>query len=450
MTRSGPTLGWCMHRAQLPDRGLLRPPAELQPTRIAVRVGTSEKVPALRWLEPSINSKVWGKTILIRRLLLLGLLPVSLLLTANTQIESSRQLDPLGDEEFQSLSLKLSERPGFFGTDNLVSNETSYLHVNEEIRNNAKPGEAYVGVGPGQNFTYIGIARPSIAFVLDIRRDNLMHHLYYKSLFLLSRDRWEFLSQLFGKPMPEGSPQPSHATAMDLVLFFGALPADGDFALKTFEASWQLLQSRYPELALSTDRIKILNIANRFFQDGLEVRYEIPGRPMLSFFPTFAELMLETDLKGKRGHYLESEEAFQFVKALQEANGIIPVVGNFAGTDALSAIAEQIRTRGLTVSVFYLSNVEFYLFRSHTYHRFVNNVRKLPISRNSILIRSYFNNWFGTWRTHPHAVASYFSTSLAQYISRFLEMDAARPYTHYWEMVTRDYIGAPNRPVPVL
>ena len=39
----------------------------------------------------------------------------------------------VSDEEFQRLSLDLSEPAGYFGTDNLVSNETSFLHVNREL-----------------------------------------------------------------------------------------------------------------------------------------------------------------------------------------------------------------------------------------------------------------------------------------------------------------------------
>jgi hypothetical protein len=37
----------------------------------------------------------------------------------------------------------------------------------------------YVGVGPYQNFTYISALDPDIAFVVDIRRKNLLHHLLY-------------------------------------------------------------------------------------------------------------------------------------------------------------------------------------------------------------------------------------------------------------------------------
>lgn len=382
-----------------------------------------------------------GRHILNRRLLLLILVSVSVCLAVFGQNDHLPRLNPISDQEFQQLSLSLSEKPGFFGTDNLVSNETSYLHVKEEIQRSVQPGGAYIGVGPDQNFTYIGISRPSIAFILDIRRDNLLHHLYYKSIFMISRDRWDFLSLLFGKPIPEDKARSSDATAEDLLSFFKTVSPDADFGIARFEQLWQLLAERYPDLALPGDRFKVLTIASRFFEAGFDVKYEIPGRPMLSFFPTYGQLMIETDLKGKRGHYLESEGTFQFLKGLQEANRIIPVTGNFAGVKALKAVGQEIRKRGLTISILYLSNVEFYLFRSRTHRRFVDSVQQLPIDSHSLMIRSYFNNWFGTWRTHPHAVPDYFSTSLAQFISRFLVLDNRSPYTNYWEMVNRDYLG---------
>ena len=54
----------------------------------------------------------------------------------------------------------------------------------------------YLGVGPEQNFTYIAAIQPRLAFIIDIRRDNMIEHLMYKALFELSADRAEFISRL--------------------------------------------------------------------------------------------------------------------------------------------------------------------------------------------------------------------------------------------------------------
>lgn len=386
----------------------------------------------------------------VRRGYWLGIIPSLLLFLGIARFPvTSAPANQISDAEFQNISLRLSERSGFFGTDNLVSNETSFLHVKQDIEDFAEPGKAYVGVGPDQNFTYIAASQPSIAFIIDIRRDNLIHHLYYKGLFLNARNRWQYLSLLFGRRL-DSVKQERKASAAELVRELNRVPRDQEFFEGNFDRIFRQLQERFPKLLVEIDRAKMYSIASTFFEDGFDVRYEIPGRPMLTFFPSFGHLMQETDLKGKMGHYLNSETDFQILKELQETNRIIPVVGNFGGPSALKGIGDEIRSRGLTVSVFYLSNVEFYLFRNGIFRRFVDNVSNLPIDDKSLFIRSYFNNWFGTWRTHPNAVHNYFSTSLAQRIQRFLELDEKHEYENYWDLVTRDYLGAPARPSQVL
>lgn len=382
----------------------------------------------------------------MKRHFLLGLAPALLLvLGINHFATSSAPAEDMSAAEFQQLSLRLSEKSGFFGTDNLVSNETSFLHVREMVREFSRSGQAYVGVGPDQNFTYIAQSRPSLAFIIDIRRDNLLQHLYFKAIFQEASNREQYMSRLFGRPLSAGEAAPASERAVDLVERFEKLSPDLAFFNQSFEGLFERLRGQYPELVQEADRSKLWSIASAFFEDGLEVRYEIPGRPMLTFFPSYAQLMTETDTDGEMGHYLNSEEDFQFLKKMQETNRIVPVVGNFGGTKALKAIGDELKRRGLKVSIFYLSNVEFYLFRNGIYRRFIENVRNLPVDGNSLFIRSYFNNWFGTWRTHPNAVPNYFSTSLAQRIQRFLQLDDAQPYENYWDLVTRDYLGAPAR-----
>jgi hypothetical protein len=58
-------------------------------------------------------------------------------------------------------------------------------------------GDAYLGVAPDQNFTYIVALQPSIAFIVDIRRGNLPPHLMDKAIFEMSNDRADFLLAAF-------------------------------------------------------------------------------------------------------------------------------------------------------------------------------------------------------------------------------------------------------------
>src|SRR5215510_8794646 len=108
----------------------------------------------------------------------------------------------LSDDEFWKLTSRMSEPDGSFLSDNYVSNERSYQDVFEDLAKGHQPASAYIGVGPEQNFTYILALKPRIAFIVDIRRQNLIEHLMYKALFELSKDRAEFLSRLFSRPVP--------------------------------------------------------------------------------------------------------------------------------------------------------------------------------------------------------------------------------------------------------
>ena len=108
------------------------------------------------------------------------------------------------DSSFAGLVARLSEPNGYFDSDNIITNEASYLHVASQLAKVGTHGGVYIGVGPDQNFSYIAMIRPSIAFMVDIRRDNLLEHLLFKSLFAMSRNRLEYLCLLFGKRVPAG------------------------------------------------------------------------------------------------------------------------------------------------------------------------------------------------------------------------------------------------------
>ena len=111
----------------------------------------------------------------------------------------------ISDETFWKMVSDYSEPGGFFRSDNFVSNEITFQGVLPELAKTTKSGGVYLGVGPDQNFTYIVGMQPKIAFIVDIRRQNMLHHLLYKSLIELSPDRAEFLSRLFSRPRPAGT-----------------------------------------------------------------------------------------------------------------------------------------------------------------------------------------------------------------------------------------------------
>ena len=88
----------------------------------------------------------------------------------------------IGDEAYWRMVTEFSEPGGFFRSDNFVSNEITFQWVMPELSKTTKTGGVYMGVGPDQNFTYIVAMQPKIAFIVDIRRQNMLHHLLYKAL----------------------------------------------------------------------------------------------------------------------------------------------------------------------------------------------------------------------------------------------------------------------------
>ena len=96
---------------------------------------------------------------------------------------------------------QLSEDSGYFWSNNYISNETSYLHVIDDLHAMGLEDGAYIGVGPNQNFTYIAAVRPRLAFIVDIRRQNLIEHLIFKVLMSSSETREDYLARLLARPI---------------------------------------------------------------------------------------------------------------------------------------------------------------------------------------------------------------------------------------------------------
>ena len=344
------------------------------------------------------------------------------------------EIGRLTDRELEELSLRLSEDPGYFDTDNLISNEISYTHVAGTLGQIGRSGQVYLGVGPDQNFTYMAALRPAAAFIIDIRRDNLLQQLYFKQLLEMSRDRWEYLSLLFGKRLPEGFQGASSSDAAQLVEYFRSLPSDEDFFDRRFQLLWTELRGRFPGLVKEADRSRVDGIARAFFDGNLDLRFQSHGRRPRSHYPTFEDLLLERDHTGAMRNYLNAEQDFQFLRRMQQENRVIPVVGDFAGGKALSSIGDYVKSEGYAVSAFYVSNVEFYLFQEGRFSAFLDNLSRLPLDRTSLIIRSYFN--YG--RRHPETWPGYYVTSLLQRAEDLLEQGKAGR-VGYWDVVM-DYI----------
>jgi len=346
------------------------------------------------------------------------------------------------DSAFARLVQRLSEPGGYFDSDNLISNETSYLHVLDGMRRLKVQGGAYIGVGPDQNFSYIAMIRPDIAFMIDIRRDNLLEHLLFKSLFAMSRNRVEYLCFLFGKPVPRDVDHWGSKSIQDLVEYIDAIHTDGDLADSVQSAISQRV--RRFGIPLSTlDLETIARIRDAFVRDSLDLRYSSIGRAPRPYHPTYRQLLLEKDRSGRQANFLASEEAFQYVKGLEGRDLVVPVVGNAAGEHALAAIAQLVAERGEKVSALYISNVEQYLIRDGGFPQFAENVKLLPRDRRSVMVRSFFGYGygFGTAGAHPLNVAGHYSTQILQMLDAFVATYDSGAVRSYYDLISKNYVA---------
>ena len=326
----------------------------------------------------------------------------------------------------------LSEPGGYFDTDNLISNERSYLHALDDLRALQVRGGAYLGVGPDQNFSYIAELRPGVAYIVDIRRDNMLVHLLFKALFTLSERRIEYLSLLFGRAPPERPDEWRSTGVRALAEHIDRTPATPEAANEARRAVDRAIV-RFGVSLSDADRTTIDRFHRTFMRASLDLRFQSAGRPPRFYYPTYRELLLETDRHGEQGHYLASEARYQIVRALQLTDRVVPVVGDLAGEHALAAIDRALRQQGQRVSAFYTSNVEYYLFQQARYRRFLDNLARLPHADHSVVIRSVFANTAG--RVPGKTMPGYFSTSLVQPVPDLLDGFATGRYASYWDLI---------------
>lgn len=334
------------------------------------------------------------------------------------------------DTSFAGTVARLSEAPGYFDSDNLISNETSYLHAVSHLRAGRVTGGAYIGVGPDQSFSYIAAIRPSVAFMIDIRRDNLLMHLMFKALFQRSANRLEYLSRWTGRIVPGDVRAWSGAPIESILAAVDGLPVDSN---RSETDSIIAAVRRYGVPLQVSDSATIRRFHGEFTRYGLDLRFTSTGRAPRYYYPTLRQLILERDLEGNRASYLATEEAWAFLKELQGRHRVIPVVGNLAGSRAFPAIGREVAARRERVSALYVSNVEMYIWRDGSFPAFASNAARLPRTDRSVIIRAFFGGGFG--QSHPLNRPQHVSTQLVQTLDDFASREA-RGWASYWELVT--------------
>jgi hypothetical protein len=330
----------------------------------------------------------------------------------------------LTDTEFWTVIEEFSEPNGYFNSDNLLSNETTFQYVIPKLVATVKPGTAYLGVGPEQNFTYILAFQPGIAFVPDIRRGNLQEHLFYKALIEMAADRAEFLSLLFARPHP--ADLSVDATVERLMAAYSRTRPDDALYRRTLDRIAQRLKVQHGFKLHHDDLEGIEYIYSEFRAAGPSLSYN-SARPQRMPYPTYSELQRETDGQGQLRGYLASEASFKALKRYEERNLIVPLVGDFAGPKTIRSVGTYLKQHNAVLGAFYTSNVENYLFQNGNWAAFAMNVSTLPIDGSSTFIRACFDACGGAGGSR--------STTLLDPISVLLKDFRDGKVRSYWDVL---------------
>jgi hypothetical protein len=334
---------------------------------------------------------------------------------------------PIDIREFLRLMTNLSEPEGYFDSDNFVSNERAYLKIIPGLKTQGLSGGAYIGVGPDQNYSYIARLKPRLAFMIDIRRQNALQHLYFKALFDLSPSRVAYLERLFGKKtVPGPGAQPPEGISQ-MLLRIDAAPANSAFAETKLTEAIQKIWSWNPGLS-DADYESIRGVARAFFSGGPDLKFTSFNRPPRLHHPSYRQLLEETDSEGVQSNYLAHEEDFQAVRKFHAQNRIIPIVGDLAGPYALVRIGQELRRRNVSLTCFYASNVEFYLFGGQRWDAYVRNLSTLPLAPNACLIRSYARFWQAD-------SGGYYMGTILRSMQQFLANEKSGQNKSYWDLI---------------
>ena len=315
------------------------------------------------------------------------LLPI---LVGAMAVQSTGLPSEISDKDFWRMIVDFSERGGDFSNENFVSNELQYQDVVPALKVTTKPGGVYIGVGPEQNFTYASVLQSKLAFVIDIRRQNMLELLMYKALFAMSSNRTDFVSNLFSRVLPVGLD--TKATPAVLFAAVDGARADPDLLAKNLQAIKGYMTAHGYQLS-NGDVKTIEKVHQAFFRLGPRITYDSGNAAGVGArgFANYSRLMSTTDITGRNSSFLANEENYLYVREMQRKNLIVPLVGDFAGPAVIRNVARYLTERKATVGVFYISNVETYLDDAQK-QAFYANVTTLPVDNSSMFIRHILGN----------------------------------------------------------
>lgn len=344
--------------------------------------------------------------------------------------------DNISPIEFTQMIKSMSEDEVFFVSENWISNEDRYLYVLNLLDKFKINGGVYIGVGPEQNYTYISAVKPDLAFIVDVRNRNTLQHLIYKIIFELADTPADFFSLLFSKPINNSNGPNKHSNINELVNYFKNTPSSRKMYNETLEKIFNVLTIKYHfEITEYYEQLICYTFAT-IYRHNLNLDYD--GSTLLTkgwTWPTFAELLQATDIEGKQRNPFNNILEYQYLKKMHFENRIIPITGDFSGKKTLKSIGLYMKEHNLTLSSFYTSNVERYIFHSpdSTVDEWVDNVKNIPINNTSIFIRTLI-------------MKDYYQSNIMgiQRIKTFLERYNNGFYANYRNLIDIEHITYQN------
>src|SRR5215467_4445683 len=231
-----------------------------------------------------------SKVIVTIRIAAVGIV-MCLVLGILVPLRGEGPLPAISDSAFWEMITGFSEEGGTFRYENLLSNETSYQRIIPALKRVVR-GDAYIGVGPEQNFTYIAAIEPKISFILDIRRQNMLELLMYKGLFELSNNRIDFVARLFSRQQPEGLNADS--SPQELFQSYSAEACNRQLLDHTLHKVTDRLTVRHGFTLTEDDRKTIQHVLETFCTAGPQIDYGFVNPPSTLTAPNYAELMSAT------------------------------------------------------------------------------------------------------------------------------------------------------------
>lgn len=346
----------------------------------------------------------------IRRSMLKTVLLFALTLPCFAQTAAPGLPSEISDKDFWQMIVNLSEPGGTYPYENFVSNELQYQDVIPALKSTTKPGGVFIGVGPEQNFTYAEVLQSKLAFVIDIRRQNMLELLMYKALFDMSPNRADFVSNLFSRVRPTGLD--TKTTSAAVFAAYESAKVDPDLLAKNLQTIKAYMTKHGYQLS-AEDVSAIEKVYQAFSRGGPGINYAFGNSTPQAGPPgeaTYARLMNTTDITGRNSSFLATEENYLYVREMQRKNLIVPLVGDFAGPAVIRNVGRYLTEHKATVSVFYISNVETYLDDTQK-QAFYANVATLPVDSSSMFIRHILGNpargltWWKQGMTNVSTVA---------------------------------------------